>query len=75
MTTGTTLYKDITGERFAKNSPPPADGKVRQEVVAGSLDEIGSNSMVSAWGERRGDRLVARMVVYTPAQTIPAPNQ
>ncbi len=75
MTTDTILYKDVTGEQFAKNAPPPTDGKVQQEVVAGTLDEIGGNSMVSAWGEQRGDRLIATVVVYTPAQTIPAPNQ
>jgi hypothetical protein len=75
VTADTTLYKDVTGEQSPRNSPPPADGKIQQIVVAGALDGIGTNSFVSAWGERRGDRVVARVVVYTPAQVIPAPNQ
>jgi hypothetical protein len=75
VTTDTTLYKDVTGEQFARNAPLPADGRVQQKVEAGSLDEIGSNSFVSAWGERRGDRLIAKVLVYTPAQVIPAPDQ
>ena len=75
VTTDTTLYKDVTGAKFAKNSPPPADGRIQQEVVSGSLDEIGANSIVSAWGEQNGDRVVARVVIYTPAQVIPASDQ
>ena len=59
----------------AEEAPPPADGKVQQKVEAGSLDGIGTNSFVSAWGERRGDRVIARVVVYTPARVIPAPDQ
>ena len=75
VTTDTTLYKDVTGDQSPRNAPPPADGKIQQIVVAGALDEIGTNSFVSAWGERRGDRVVAKVVVYTPARVIPAPNQ
>jgi hypothetical protein len=75
VTTDTTFYKDVTGEQFVNNAAAPNNGEVRQAVVAGALNEIGSNSIVSAWGERRGDRVVARVVVYTPAQIIPAPDQ
>jgi len=32
----------------------------------GALDEIGKNSTVEAWGERRGDHVVAEVVVFTP---------
>ena len=60
VTTETTLYEDVTGAHFVKGSPPPADGKIQQEVKAGSLDRIGTNSVVWAWGERHGDRLIAR---------------
>jgi hypothetical protein len=50
VTTDTVLYKDVTGEQFGKGSPPPVDGRVQQQGEAGSLDEIGDNSIVSAWG-------------------------
>jgi hypothetical protein len=76
VTTETTLYEDTTQqrERLAKGEPPPADGKIHQEVEDGSLDRIGTNSVVSAWGERHGDRLIAKVVVYTPAEVIFAPD-
>lgn len=32
----------------------------------GSLDDIAQNAVVTAWGEKRGDRVVARVLVYNP---------
>jgi hypothetical protein len=55
------------------NGPPPSDGKVQQQVAAGSLDEIGSNSFVSAWGERRGDRVIAKVLFYSQAMMLKRP--
>jgi hypothetical protein len=76
VTTETTVYEDTTKkeERLAKGVPPPADGNIQQEVAAGSLDRIGTNSVVWAWGERRGDRMIANVVLYTPAEVIFAPD-
>jgi hypothetical protein len=71
VTTDTTIYKDVTQQDFG--GAPPSTGTVQQKVEPGSIDEIGNNSFVSAWGERRGDRLVARVLVYTPAAVIDAP--
>ena len=31
---------------------------------AGSLEEIGENTELQVWGERRGDRVVAEVLVY-----------
>ncbi len=71
VTSETTVYKDVT-------EPPevnalPSDGKIHQKVAPGSLDEIGSHSFISAWGERRGDRLIAKVLMYSPAFMIKAP--
>jgi hypothetical protein len=65
VVTGETLvYKNVT-------QPPdpgslPGDGKLQEKVAPGSLDDIGQNSFVSAWGERRGDRLIATVLMYAP---------
>jgi hypothetical protein len=51
-------------------------GKIKQTVEPGSVDEIGKNSMISVWGERRGDRVIAHTVLYTAPDlsAIPNPN-
>jgi hypothetical protein len=74
VTTATALYEDITDQPSTDGASPPAGGKVQQKVAAGALDGIGTNSMVMVWGERNGDRLTAKVVVYTPAEIILVPD-
>jgi hypothetical protein len=31
-----------------------------------SLDEIGDNTEIQAWGEQRGDRVIADVLVFKP---------
>ena len=57
----TQFYRDVTAGLL---KDVPASGLVQQALKPGSLDEIGQNDVVSAWGERRGDRLMARVIVY-----------
>jgi len=57
----TQIYRDDTTKQLA--GVPPS-GPVQQVLKPGSLDEVGQNDVVSAWGERSGDRLVARVIVY-----------
>lgn len=71
VTADTLIYRDATQPDPANL---PADGKVQQKVEAGTLDEIGENSFVSAWGERRGDRLIARMILYSKPMIFSAPS-
>jgi len=40
------------------------DGKLQQVVEPGSLEEIEKYSFTSAWGEKRGDRLLATVFLY-----------
>ncbi len=62
------IYVDTTEFAFA------GDGKINQTVEPGSVDEIGKNSMISVWGERRGDRVIAHTVLYTAADLSAIPN-
>ncbi len=57
----TTVYRDVTD----KNFNPGPDGKVQQIVEPGTLDEIGQYSMITAWGNKSGDRIIADVLVYT----------
>jgi hypothetical protein len=70
VTSDTTIYKDVTD---GLNGVPPSDGKVQQQVAPGSLDEVGANSIISAWGERRGDRVIAKVLVYSQPVMVKRP--
>ncbi len=59
----TRIYCDVTMKQF--DGPPPAGQKLKQVVEPGSLDDIGENSTLVVWGERRGDRVVATTLVYS----------
>lgn len=63
VTTQTIVYKDVTMQQF--NGQPP-QAKIQQVVEPGSLDDIGQNSTLTAWGKKTGDRIIADVLVYTP---------
>lgn len=64
VTTHDTLfYRDDTLQQF--RDFPPSD-PVQQVLTPSRVDEIEENSTISAWGERRGDRLIAEVVVFYP---------
>lgn len=71
LTKDTTIYRDATEINLAQ----PSSGKVQQQVEPGSIDELGENSMIQAWGERRGDRLIAKTVMYSKPMIFSAPAQ
>jgi len=62
-THGTVIYRDDT---FRHLRPGALSSPVRQVLTATTLDQISGNSTVEAWGEWRGDRLVADVVVFYP---------
>jgi hypothetical protein len=62
VTKDTQVYRDATA---LNPEQPPQGGPVQQKVEPGSLDEVGENSIIMAWGERRGERLVARVLMYS----------
>jgi hypothetical protein len=57
----TRIHRDDTVAELGGD--PPA-GPVQQVLRSGTLDEIGRNDVVSAWGEKHGDRLVATVIIY-----------
>jgi len=63
VTHDTAIYRDVTMKQF--NGPPSAGQKMQQVLEPGSVDEIGENSMVVVWGDKRGDRIVAKVLVYS----------
>ena len=71
VTTDTTIYKDVTQPNL---NAPSGNGKVQQQVAPGSLDEISGTTFISAWGERRGDRVIATVLVYSQPVMIKAPG-
>jgi hypothetical protein len=62
----TVLYRDVTD--FEAGMPAESGERELQQVVrpAGSADEIESQMEMSVWGERRGDRVIAAVVVFGP---------
>jgi len=64
ITSQTKLYKDVTMQQF--DGPPPQGQKIQQVVESGSLDEIGSSSMITVWGKKTGERFIAAVLVYSP---------
>lgn len=56
----TQIFQDITEMPFNRSE----GGEVEQKLEPGSVDDIAPNSMVSVWGEKQGDRIIADVVVY-----------
>jgi len=63
VTTQTTVYRDVTMRQF--DGPPPSGEKIQQVLEEGSLDEIGQDSLVTVWGRKTGDRIIADILVYS----------
>ena len=63
VTNDTTVYHDTTMEQY--NGQPPAGEKIQQVVEPGSLDDIGDSSLITVWGKKTGDRVIAEILVYT----------
>jgi hypothetical protein len=67
VTHETTVYRDETSLQHTGGS---AESKVQQVLAPGSLEEIGENCVIVAWGEERGGRLFADVFVYTAPKII-----
>jgi hypothetical protein len=73
----TEIYKDIT----AISMEARRDGLGVQQVVESLdslealLEEVSQTDTLTVWGERSGDRIVARMIVYRPFDMPMPPSQ
>jgi hypothetical protein len=70
----------VTGETMIDTDvtqfPPPVNGEihnVQQAVAEGTLDELNSQSFISVWGRRSGDRIIADILLYRNPQSIKKP--
>lgn len=61
-TKDTTIYKDITEFHYT------SEETTQQELETGSLDELSKSSIITVWGRKVGDRLIADVIViYNPS--------
>ena len=67
VTSETAVHVDVTMEDI---DDALAEGVVRQKLEPGTVEEIGDLSFVRAWGEMRGDRLIANVLVYNRPPVI-----
>jgi hypothetical protein len=64
-TRDTLIYRDDTLQQIGNDLPSEP---LQQVLKPGSVDEIGRNCTIQAWGERRGERVAAEVLVF---QTTP----
>jgi hypothetical protein len=70
VTGQTKIYKDVT------QFPAPVNGEihnVQQAAEEGTLDDLNSETFLSIWGRRSGDRTIADTVFYSNPQSIKKP--
>lgn len=65
VTTRTVVYRDTTMDQFNGKAFPNGSPTIQQVLEPGTLDELGSGSLVTAWGKKTGDRIIADVLVYT----------
>ena len=69
----TMIYRDVSMEDIPKPSANSGsqEVKVQQKVEPATLAEVSTDSFVQVWGQKRGERLVADVVViFGPAVLI-----
>ena len=61
ITHNTLVYHNVTPLDQARGT----EGKIQEVVEPGGLDDIRADAMLQVWGERKGDRIIAQVVVYS----------
>jgi hypothetical protein len=70
VTNDTVIYADIT----PMNLNPGDETTVVQQVVGpGNLDDLTTQTMVTVWGRKVGDRVIAEVIAYSNPVMITAP--
>lgn len=70
VTGETMIYKDVT------QFPAPVNGEihnVQQAAEEGTLDDLNTDTFVSVWGRRSGDRIIADVLFYSNPQSFKKP--
>jgi hypothetical protein len=50
----------FNGKALLNGSPT-----IQQVVQPGTLDDLGQDSMITVWGQKTGNRIIADVLVYT----------
>jgi hypothetical protein len=61
LTKETKIYKDVT---FASNTFPEEGKEYQQKLEEVDASDLVKDNSVTVWGSKRGDRLIAEIVVY-----------
>ena len=66
VTANTLIYKDVTD--LSMSGPVESGERTVKQTVrqVDSAEDIGDNSEIEVWGEKRGDRIVATVLVFGP---------
>jgi hypothetical protein len=66
LTRDTVFYQDVT--EVNREATESVERRIQQEVrQVDSMAELAGGSSISVWGERRGDRVIAEVVVFGEA--------
>lgn len=73
VTRDTVIYRDETDMSFGEPGSRKSGEMTIQQVIRpiDSLEEIGENTELQIWGEKRGDRVVAQVLVYRIVGGLP----
>lgn len=61
VTNETTIYRETTEIK----EPPEGNQTIQQTVEESTLDQLNSQSMVTVWGRKSGDRIIAEVLFYS----------
>ena len=70
VTSQTVIYKDVT------EIPESVNGEIlglQQAAGEGTLDDLSTDSFVTVWGRRSGDRIIADVLFYSNPKMIEKP--
>jgi hypothetical protein len=65
VTNETTVYRETTDLGGPPDLKSGETETIQQTVEESTLDELNSQSMVSVWGRKSGDRIIADVVFYS----------
>jgi len=70
VTSQTLIYKNVT------EIPEPVNGEIhglQQAADEGTLDDLSSDTFITVWGRRSGDRIIADVLFYSNPKMIKKP--
>ena len=70
ITNETMVYRDTTQLR---ESPSDEDVTIQQTVQESTLDDLNSQSEVTVWGRKSGDRIIAEVLLYSNPVLLQGP--